>query len=102
MNIDNYFKWVKESQIIPSGSDSNVQINGGEFKNTGLEAEWTHKINENWQYNLGVSWSDPKLKSKWVVGHENEWMQEAAKLQTNAGQSEPVLYRRKRILLLYK
>lgn len=86
MNIDNYFKWVKENQIIDGGaSDINVQINGGEFKNTGLEAEWTHKINENWQYNLGVSWSDPKLKSKWVVGHENEWMQEAAKLQTNAG-----------------
>lgn len=40
MNIDNYFKWVKENQIIDDGaSDINVQINGSEFKNTGLDTD---------------------------------------------------------------
>lgn len=86
MNIDNYFKWVKENQVISGGaSDINVQINGGKFKNTGIEAEWVHTINDNWQYNVGLSFSDPKLKSEYVVGHENEWLQEAAKVQGNAG-----------------
>lgn len=86
MDIDNYFKWVKENQVIPGGaSDINVQINGGKFKNTGIEAEWLHNINNNWQYNLGLSFSDPKLKSPYVKNHENEWMPEAARVQGNAG-----------------
>lgn len=86
MDIDNYFKWVKEKDVIPGGSkDINVQVNGGKFKNTGIETEWLHTINDNWQYNVGLSISDPKLKSKYVEGHRNEWMQEAAKVQGNVG-----------------
>ena len=27
-------------------------MNEGKFKNTGIEAEWRHSINENWTYNL--------------------------------------------------
>lgn len=86
MDVDNYFKWVKEQDIMEGGDKNiNVQVNGGKFKNTGIEAEWIHTINDNWQYNVGLSLSDPKLKSKYVVGHKNEWMQEAAKVQGNVG-----------------
>ena len=86
MDVDDYFKWVHEKDVIPGGDPKiNVQINGGKFKNTGIETEWIHTINNNWQYNVGLSISDPKLKSKYVKGHENEWMQEAAKVQGNVG-----------------
>lgn len=86
MDVDNYFKWVKENEILSGGNASmNVQINGGKFKNTGIEAEWVHTINENWQYNVGLTFSDPKLKSPYVEGHRNEWLQEAAKVQGNMG-----------------
>ena len=85
MDIDDYFKWVKGS-VLGTGFDPNsyYQLNEGKFKNTGVEAEWTHTVNDHWSYNLGVSVSDPKLKEQYGV-NKNKWVQEAAKVQTNAG-----------------
>lgn len=85
MDIEDYFKWVKGDKLGGDADpNSYYQLNEGKFKNTGIEAEWRHSINENWTYNLGVSVSDPKLKEQYG-SDKDKWVQEAAKIQTNAG-----------------
>lgn len=45
MRVKDKFEWVRESDLIPGGSkDISVQVNGGEFRNTGLEAEYIHVV----------------------------------------------------------
>lgn len=80
MKVDDKFEWVKESDLMAGGDPNiNVQVNGGEFRNTGVEAEWIHIINDNWKYNLGLSLSNPEIKSG------DRWVQESARVQGNAG-----------------
>lgn len=80
MNIDDYFQWVKEDTVIEGGDPGiNVQVNGGTFRNTGVEAEWIHVVNDNWKYNLGLSISNPEINTN------GKWVQESARLQGNAG-----------------
>lgn len=80
MNIDDYFQWVKENTVIEGGDPGiNVQVNGGTFRNTGVEAEWIHVVNDNWKYNLGLSISNPEINTN------GKWVQESARLQGNAG-----------------
>lgn len=82
MRIKDKFTWVKERDVIPGGSDTlSVQVNGGDFRNTGIEAEYQHSINENWKFNMGISVSNPEMKEK----KKGVWKQEAAKFQGNAG-----------------
>ena len=82
MRIKDKFQWVKESDLLPGGNkDINVQVNGGDFRNTGIEAEYQHSINVNWKFNMGISVSNPEIKEK----KTEVWKQEAAKFQGNAG-----------------
>lgn len=82
MNIDDYFEWIKEDKLITGGDGGiNVQVNGGKFKNTGVEAEYTHEVNDNWKFNLGASISDPKIRDYGT----NTWRQNAARVQLSAG-----------------
>lgn len=75
MDIDAKFEW------IDLGLPLKVLKNVGKFKNTGVEAEYTHKFDQNWKYNLGASISNPQTKD---YGSE-EWIQSDAKLQLTAG-----------------
>ena len=80
MDIKDKFEWVKESDLMAGGdSSTNVQVNGGKFRNTGIEAEYVHLINDNWKYNLGLTIANPELKTG------DKWVQESARLQGNAG-----------------
>ena len=80
MDIKDKFEWVKENTLIPGGdSNTNVQINGGKFRNTGIEADYVHLIDDNWKYNLGVTISNPEIQSG------DKWVQESARLQASAG-----------------
>lgn len=80
MRIKDKFQWVKESDLLTGGDkNTDVQVNGGDFRNTGIEAEYQHIINENWKFNIGISVSDPEIKKG------NIWKQETAKFQGNAG-----------------
>lgn len=80
MDIKDKFEWVKESDLISGGdSNTNVQVNGGKFRNTGIEAEYVHLINDNWKYNFGLTIANPELKTG------SKWVQESARLQGNAG-----------------
>lgn len=90
MNIDNKFAWVKENTVIPGGDKNlSVQINRDKFRNKGIEMEYSKKLNESWQYNLGASFSDPESKTG-----TGDWAQDAAKLQLSAG----VTYTEKKLL----
>ena len=80
MDIKDKFEWVKESDLFAGGDDkTNVQVNGGKFRNTGIEAEYVHLVNDNWKYNLGLTISNPEIKSG------DKWVQESARLQGSAG-----------------
>ena len=80
MDIKDKFEWVKEDTLIPGGdANTNVQINGGKFRNTGIEAEFVHLIDTNWKYNLGLTISNPEIQSG------DKWVQESARLQASAG-----------------
>ena len=80
MDIKDKFEWVKENTLIPGGDENtNVQVNGGKFRNTGVEAEFVHLIDNNWKYNLGLTISNPEIQSG------DKWVQESARLQASAG-----------------
>ncbi len=90
MEINNKFKWVKENTVIPGGSsDTSIQINRDKFRNKGIELEYGKKLNDNWQYNLGASFSDPESKDG-----DGSWEQDEAKLQLSAG----VIYTEKKLM----
>lgn len=83
MEINNKFKWVKENTVIPGGdSNTSIQINKDKFRNKGIELEYSRKLNTNWQYDLGASFSDPESKDG-----DSNWEQDEAKLQLTAGVS---------------
>lgn len=80
MDIQDKFEWVKENTLIPGGDpNTNVQVNGGKFRNTGIEAEYVHLIDSNWKYNLGFTISNPEVQSG------DKWVQDSARLQASAG-----------------
>ncbi len=81
MDIKNKFKWVRENTVIPGGDPATyIQINEDKFRNTGVELEYSKKINENWKFNFGAYYGDPESKTG-----ASEWKQSEAKLQVNAG-----------------
>lgn len=84
MNINNKFAWrkYKETNITsPPGVDPEtyIQINLGEFRNTGIELTYDKQINKLWQYNLGATYQDPKSKES------EKWGQESARVQATVG-----------------
>lgn len=80
MDISDKFEWVKENTIFPDGDpNTNMQINGGQFRNTGIEMEYAKILNDNWRFNLGLTFSNPQLKDG------DKWVQQSARLQYNAG-----------------
>lgn len=84
MKMDNKFAWRKYKDlgiIPPTGIDPDtyIQVNLGEFKNTGVELSYDKQISDRWQYNLGITYQNPQAKDSGV------WVQESARLQATAG-----------------
>ncbi len=73
MKIQNKFKWIKDDD------GNNVQVNGEDFRNTGLEVEYVRKINDNWKVNAGLMLANPENND---YGY---WMQDSARVQGNVG-----------------
>lgn len=73
MDIKNKFKWIKDDD------GNNVQVNGKDFRNTGLEVEYVRKINDNWRFNVGLMLANPENND---YGY---WMQDSARVQGNIG-----------------
>lgn len=73
MNILDKFTWKKTE------ANTDYLTNGGDFKNTGIELSFDRKVNDNWRFNLGISYSNP-------TSNENgEWEQCNSRFQGTAG-----------------
>lgn len=73
MNILDKFTWKKTE------ANTDYLTNGGDFKNTGVELSFDRKVDDNWHFNLGISYSNP-------TSNENgEWEQCNSRFQGTAG-----------------
>lgn len=71
------FKWAKWKEA--DGTEHDYLTNAGKFRNTGVEIDYTHRINDAWSYNVGASFSNPEDNEK------GDWKQDNARLQYTAG-----------------
>lgn len=84
MQMNNKFAWRKYSQLgitPPAGVDPDtyIQVNLGEFRNTGVEIEYNKFLNDRWQYNAGFTYQNPEAKDS------GTWEQQSARLQFTTG-----------------
>lgn len=73
MRIKDSFKWKKNPD------DSDYLANAGDFRNTGVEVDYAHKISDVWSYHVGASISNPE------DNESGKWVQDNARLQYTAG-----------------
>lgn len=82
MDIKNKFQWLSMNTVVPGSSSMNyIQTNAGKFHNLGFEMEYAHKVNDNWNFNVGASISNPKAKDR----SSADWHQTDARVQVKAG-----------------
>lgn len=73
MDFENKFGW--------SDKDSNGNqdpINKGDFRNTGIEAEYEKRVNTHWNYSLGLGFSNPEIRDPSVKNAK--WEQDSARI----------------------
>ena len=77
MRFKNFFDWAENPL---DGNRKTIRINGGEFRNTGIEAEYKSYVTSDLIMTLGASYSNPQ---KQEIKATN-WVQTAPKLELNA------------------
>lgn len=73
MDFENKFGW--------SDKDSNGNqdpINKGDFRNTGIEAEYDKMVNAHWNYSLGLGFSNPEIRDP--SADTPKWEQDSARI----------------------
>lgn len=78
MDFKNKFAWELVPEVDPVNK---VQVNKGEFRNTGVELEYKKVFNDNWSYTLGAAYQNPESYEE----DDGEWLQETARFTLNAG-----------------
>ncbi len=87
MDIDNMFGWEKIKNAVDGwenmglDGDSNIQVNRGEFKNKGVEVEYRQFTNDNFDWFVGMTYQDPKVRKT----ASDPWEQQEAKVQAKFG-----------------
>ena len=76
MKFKNFFDWAENPL---DGNRKTIRINGGEFRNTGIEAEYKSYVTSNIIMTLGASYSNPKKQDV----NKKDWVQTAPKLELN-------------------
>ncbi len=74
MDMENKLGWAQDPVTHES-----VAINKGNFRNTGVEAEYSKRFNDTWKLTLGGSVSNPKVQDPSVK--KKEWVQDAGRLE---------------------
>lgn len=74
MDMENKLGWAQDPVTHES-----VAINKGNFRNTGVEAEYSKRFNDAWKLTLGGSVSNPKVQDPSVK--KKEWVQDAGRLE---------------------
>lgn len=81
MDFKNKFGWSGKDNLGPDGKQ--YPVNKGDFRNTGVEIEFTNKINDNWKYRLGLGYGNPEIKDP--SKKNPEWVQDAGRVDAVAG-----------------
>lgn len=76
MDFKNFFQWERDASGRPT-----VRVNGGQFRNVGVEAEYSRRLSKRLNVKLGGSYSNPRQKEM----NQNYWKQVAPKLQFTTG-----------------
>lgn len=78
MDFDNKLGWSDKDP------DTGLQyaINKGEFRNTGVEAEFARRINDHWDYSLGLGYGNPEIRDP--SKKEPQWEQDAGRIDVSA------------------
>ena len=74
MDFENKFGWSTKD---PYTGEQHA-INKGDFRNTGIEAEFNQTINSHWDYSIGIGFSNPEVKDKSTKNAE--WVQDSARI----------------------
>lgn len=78
MDFKNFFAWKPDVD-----GKMTVRVNGGKFRNTGIEAEYTKRFTERLQVSWGISYSNPEKKEI----NSTQWVQASPKLQLTSALS---------------
>lgn len=78
MSIKDAFKWKK----TPPPDSTDYLSNVDDFRNTGVELEYNHQMDDHWSFNLGLSLSNPQTRSD-----GGGWTQANSRFQGIAGVS---------------
>ena len=75
MDFENKFGWSDKDPI----TQDQHAINKGDFRNTGVEVEYSNTLNAHWNYSVGLGFSNPEVKAP-----GSEWTQDSAKRDCSA------------------
>ena len=76
MNFKNFFSWKPDSN-----GRNTIRVNGGRYRNVGIEAEYGRKLTDRLKMSIGASYSNPKQ----MEIDKNYWKQANPKLQFTGG-----------------
>lgn len=74
MKFDNKIGWSDKDPL----TGEQYAINKGEFRNTGVEAEFAQTINDNWSYSLAIGYGNPEIKDP--SAKNSKWEQDSARI----------------------
>lgn len=76
MDFKNFFSWKPDSN-----GHNTIRVNGGRYRNVGIEAEYGRKLTDRLKLSVGASYSNPKQ----MEIDKNYWKQANPKLQLTGG-----------------
>lgn len=76
MDFKNFFSWKPDSN-----GKMTIRVNGGRFRNVGVEAQYGRKLTDRLKVTVGASYSNPKQ----MEIDKNYWQQANPKLQFTGG-----------------
>lgn len=76
MDFKNFFSWKPDSN-----GHNTIRVNGGRYRNVGIEAEYGRKLTDRLKMSVGASYSNPKQ----MEIDKNYWKQANPKLQFTGG-----------------
>ena len=76
MDFKNFFSWKPDSN-----GRNTIRVNGGRYRNVGIEAEYGRKLTNRLKMSIGASYSNPKQ----MEIDKNYWNQANPKLQFTGG-----------------
>ena len=76
MDFKNFFSWKPDSN-----GKMTIRVNGGRFRNVGVEAQYGRKLTDRLKVTIGASYSNPKQ----MEIDKNYWKQANPKLQFTGG-----------------